>query len=164
MKTAFDGVHIHIPNEYMTKFGDETFGNCDNVSDHTIDRVSGEIAKLIKEFPDRLTMASTGGSVTGDEKIDKASWQGNTKKLEKSGMFWKIFGLLMYQVLMPLSTVFLVLKEDLVAKDMKEAWPVKILTLLQRLSTGSWKFQIQTFRSFSNSQVGCDTSSRCQLH
>jgi hypothetical protein len=67
------------------KFGDQTFGNCDNVSDHPIDRVSKEISKLVSEFPDRLTMASTGGSVTGDEEVDKASWQGNTKKLEKSG-------------------------------------------------------------------------------
>lgn len=86
MKTAFDNVPIHIPGEYMIVFNDQTYGNCDNVSDHPIDRVCGEIKQLIQEYPDRLTMASTGGPVTGDDISDKAGWQSNTRKLEASGV------------------------------------------------------------------------------
>lgn len=85
MKTAFDGLKIHIPGEYMWVWGDQTFANCDNVSDHPLDRVCEEISRLIKEFPNKLTMASTGGPVTGDDAADKAVWQSNTKKLEAAG-------------------------------------------------------------------------------
>ncbi len=85
MKTAFDDVPIHIPGEYMTKYDDSTFGNCDNVSGHALDRVCGEVRRLVEEYPDRLTMASTGGPVTGDDEADKAQWQSNTKKLEDAG-------------------------------------------------------------------------------
>ncbi|HLD29020.1 MAG TPA: FAD-dependent oxidoreductase, partial [bacterium] len=85
MKTAFDNVPIHIPGEYMHVFDTFTFGNCDNVSGHSLDRVSREIGRLVKEYPDRLTMASTGGPVTGNDEEDKKGWQFNTRKLENSG-------------------------------------------------------------------------------
>lgn len=87
MKTSFDNLDIHIPSEYMFVWGDKgkTFANCDNVSEHPIDRVCAEVARLIKEYPDRLTMASTGGPVTGDDTSDKVGWQSNTKKLEAAG-------------------------------------------------------------------------------
>ncbi len=85
MKTSFDAQDIHIPGEYMWVFDKKTFANCDNVSDHPLDRVCEEIPRLIKEFPDRLTMASTGGSVTGDDEKDMALWQSNTRKLEAAG-------------------------------------------------------------------------------
>ncbi|HQM17097.1 MAG TPA: FAD-dependent oxidoreductase [Candidatus Cloacimonas sp.] len=87
MKTAFDDQDIHIPGEYMFTFGDKkkTLANCDNVSEHSLNRVCKEIARLIKEFPDRLTMASTGGPVTGNDCSDKQCWQSNTKKLEQAG-------------------------------------------------------------------------------
>ena len=39
----------------------------------------------MKEFPDRLTLASTGGPVTGRDEADKAVWQSNTRKLESAG-------------------------------------------------------------------------------
>jgi NADPH-dependent glutamate synthase beta subunit-like oxidoreductase/dihydroorotate dehydrogenase/ferredoxin len=86
MKTAFDNIPIHIPGEYMHAFNDLTYGNCDNVSGHALDRVRREINKLVKLFPDRLTMASTGGPVTGNDEKDRAGWQGNTRKLENSGV------------------------------------------------------------------------------
>ncbi len=86
MKTAFDGVPIHIPGEYMHQFDDETYGNFDNVSGHPLDRVCEEVSRLVAEFPDRLTLASTGGPVTGDDEADKAAWQSNTKKLEQAGV------------------------------------------------------------------------------
>ncbi|MDO8733737.1 MAG: FAD-dependent oxidoreductase [Elusimicrobiota bacterium] len=86
MKTSFDNVPIHIPGEYMHAFNDLTYGNCDNVSGHHLDRVCREVQKLIKEYPDRLTMASTGGPVTGNDENDKKGWQVNTKKLEASGV------------------------------------------------------------------------------
>ncbi|MBI5546497.1 MAG: FAD-dependent oxidoreductase, partial [Deltaproteobacteria bacterium] len=85
MKTAFDGVPIHIPADYFIAFDAQTWGNCDNVSGHSLDRVSREIGKLRKEFPDRLIAASTGGPVTGDVENDKKGWQSNTRKLEAAG-------------------------------------------------------------------------------
>ena len=86
MKTAFDGLAIHIPAAYMHLFDPLTYGNCDNVSGHALDRVCREIESLVGEYPDRLTMASTGGSVTGDDDADRRSWQGNTRKLEAAGV------------------------------------------------------------------------------
>ena len=85
MKTAFDNVPIHIPSEYMFTFGATTYGNSDNVSGHPLDRVCCEIEQLIREFPDRLTMASTGGPVTGNDEHDRQGWQSNTRKLEAAG-------------------------------------------------------------------------------
>ena len=85
MKTAFDGLHIHIPAEYMFTFNDSTYANSDNVSGHPLDRVCGEIKRLVKEYPDRLTAASTGGPVTGNDEFDRKGWQSNTLKLEQAG-------------------------------------------------------------------------------
>lgn len=85
MKTAFDGVPVHIPGEYMHLFNTLTYGNCDNVSGHPLDRVCREVEELVKLYPDRLTMASTGGSVTGNDEADRRSWQGNTRKIESAG-------------------------------------------------------------------------------
>lgn len=85
MKTAFDGVPIHVPGEYLFRVGPATFGNCDNVSAHSLDRVCGEVARLVREFPDRLTLASTGGPVTGRDEEDCAIWQANTRQLERAG-------------------------------------------------------------------------------
>jgi len=85
MKTAFDGLDIHIPSQYMVTFTKDTYGNSDNVSGHALDRVCKEVARLVKEYPDRLTAASTGGPVTGNDAADKKAWQSNTLKLEKAG-------------------------------------------------------------------------------
>jgi dihydropyrimidine dehydrogenase (NAD+) subunit PreA len=85
MKTAFDNLNIHIPSEYMFVINEATYGNCDNVSGHVLDRVCEEIGRLVREFPDRLTLASTGGPVTGNDKADRAVWQSNTRKCEASG-------------------------------------------------------------------------------
>ena len=85
MKTAFDNVPIHVPSEYMFVVGCSTYGNSDNVSAHPMDRVCKEVGRLVKEFPDRLTLASTGGPVTGRDEDDKRVWQSNTKKLENAG-------------------------------------------------------------------------------
>ncbi|HUH95777.1 MAG TPA: FAD-dependent oxidoreductase [Anaerolineales bacterium] len=85
MKTAFDNVPIHIPGEYMFTFSPSTYANADNVSGHALDRVCREVGQLIKKWPDRLTMASTGGPVTGHDESDRAGWQSNTRKLERAG-------------------------------------------------------------------------------
>ena len=85
MKTAFDNVPIHIPAGYMFALTSSTYGNCDNVSAHPLERVCREVAKLVREFPDRLTLASTGGPVTGRDEADKAVWQSNTRKLQDAG-------------------------------------------------------------------------------
>ncbi len=87
MKTTFDDVPIHIPSEYMFAFSKNTYANCDNVSAHPLDRVASEAERLIKEFPDRLTMVSTGGPVTGRDEEDMKVWQSNTKKLEDAGVY-----------------------------------------------------------------------------
>jgi dihydropyrimidine dehydrogenase (NAD+) subunit PreA len=86
MKTAFDGVPIHIPSRYMVAFDETTFGNCDNVSGHALDRVCREVERLRREFPDRLTLASTGGPVSGHDEADRAAWRSNTRKLEAAGV------------------------------------------------------------------------------
>jgi NADPH-dependent glutamate synthase beta subunit-like oxidoreductase/dihydroorotate dehydrogenase/Pyruvate/2-oxoacid:ferredoxin oxidoreductase delta subunit len=85
MKTAFSNVHIHIPGEYMVVFGESTYGNCDNVSGHDLQRVVNEVGRLVRDYPDRLTMASTGGPVTGADAADRAVWQANTRRLEDAG-------------------------------------------------------------------------------
>jgi dihydropyrimidine dehydrogenase (NAD+) subunit PreA len=85
MKTAFDNVPIHIPGEYMVTYTPYTYGNADNVSGHPLERVCREVEQLVKQWPDRLTMASTGGPVSGNEECDAAGWQSNTKKLESAG-------------------------------------------------------------------------------
>jgi NADPH-dependent glutamate synthase beta subunit-like oxidoreductase/dihydroorotate dehydrogenase/Pyruvate/2-oxoacid:ferredoxin oxidoreductase delta subunit len=85
MKTAFDDVPIHVPARYMVAFARTTFGNCDNVSAHGLQRVCREIERLRREYPDRLTLASTGGPVTGDDEADRAVWQSNTAMLEGAG-------------------------------------------------------------------------------
>lgn len=86
LKTAFDDLDIHIPSQYMFAYTQDTYANCDNVSAHPLKRVCGEIAKLVQEYPDRLTMASTGGPVTGNAEEDKKVWQSNTLLLEKAGV------------------------------------------------------------------------------
>ena len=85
MKTAFDGLEIHIPADYMHAFDADTYGNCDNVSDHVLERVCAEIKKLVQEYPDRLIGGSTGGPVSGHDAEDKLVWQSNSRKLEAAG-------------------------------------------------------------------------------
>ncbi len=86
MKTAFDNVPIHIPSEYMFAFGPSTYANADNVSGHPLDRICREVESLVKRWPDRLTMASTGGPVSGHDDVDRQGWQSNTAKLESAGV------------------------------------------------------------------------------
>jgi dihydropyrimidine dehydrogenase (NAD+) subunit PreA len=50
-----------------------------------LDRVCREVEGLVKQWPERLTMASTGGPVTGHDESDAAGWQSTTKKLEAAG-------------------------------------------------------------------------------
>jgi dihydropyrimidine dehydrogenase (NAD+) subunit PreA len=85
MKTAFDGLPIHIPADYMHVFDQDTFGNADNVSEHPLSRVCPEIERLVKEYPDRLIGASTGGPVSGHDEEDRKVWQSNSRKLENAG-------------------------------------------------------------------------------
>jgi len=86
MKTSFDNLDIHIPAGYMNRFDDGTYGNCDNVSGHQLDRIASEVERLVREYPDRLTLASTGGPVSGNDEEDKRIWQSNTRKLEAAGV------------------------------------------------------------------------------
>lgn len=85
MKTVFDNVPIHIPSEYMFKFSQDTYGNCDNVSERALEKAAKDIEKLIKLYPYKLTGISTGGPVTGKDERDRKIWQSNTKKLENAG-------------------------------------------------------------------------------
>lgn len=85
LKTAFDGLPIHIPNQYMSRMGNECHANCDNVSGRSLDQVVADIGKLKQEFPDRLIAASTGGPVFGEEEHCRNGWQHNIAKLVKGG-------------------------------------------------------------------------------
>lgn len=84
MKTAFDDSDIHIPHDYMFEFNQETYANCDNVSEVPLRQVIANAQRIIKEFPDRLTIVSTGGPVTGHDEEDKAVWQANTKLIDSA--------------------------------------------------------------------------------
>lgn len=46
LKTAFDGIPIHIPNHYMSRMGNESHANCDNVSGRSLDQVIADIKVL----------------------------------------------------------------------------------------------------------------------
>lgn len=85
MKTSFASGPIHIPSEYMFAFGPTTYANCDNVSGHPLARVCREVEQLARRWPDRLTIASTGGPITGRDESDAAAWQANTRVLEDAG-------------------------------------------------------------------------------
>jgi dihydropyrimidine dehydrogenase (NAD+) subunit PreA len=69
----------------MFTYTPTTYGNADNVSGHPLDRVCKELEQLVKKWPERLTMASTGGPVTGNDEADSSAWQSNTRKLEAAG-------------------------------------------------------------------------------
>ncbi|MCA1789813.1 MAG: 4Fe-4S binding protein, partial [Thioalkalivibrio sp.] len=72
-------------SEYMFTFDPYTYGNSDNVSGHPLERVCREIEGLVRDWPDRRTIGSTGGPVSGHDESDRAGWQSNTKKLEAAG-------------------------------------------------------------------------------
>ncbi len=86
MKTAFDNVPIHIPGGYMFAFSPYYLCQCRQRIGPPLDRVCREVKQLVTRWPDRLTMASTGGPVTGHDESDKAGWQSNTRKLEAAGV------------------------------------------------------------------------------
>jgi len=85
LKTAFDGLPIHVPESYMFKYQESTFANSDNVSERKLDEVCQDIQILRKKYPHKLIMGSTGGSVTGNDAEDAKVWVKNTQKLEKAG-------------------------------------------------------------------------------
>ena len=86
LKTAFDGESpVHVPSEYMTRHGKETWGNCDNVSARSIRDVIEDIKILKKKWPGKWTAASTGGPVSGNDQADRLVWGSNTRALEDAG-------------------------------------------------------------------------------
>jgi dihydropyrimidine dehydrogenase (NAD+) subunit PreA len=87
MKTAFDDLDIHIPHDYMFQLNKSTYANCDNVSEVPLRTVIANAKRLISEYPDRLTIVSTGGPVTGHDEQDKLVWQANTKLIDKAGVY-----------------------------------------------------------------------------
>ena len=48
MKTAFDDLDIHIPHDYMFKFNENTYANCDNVSEVPLRKVIANAKKIIR--------------------------------------------------------------------------------------------------------------------
>ena len=89
MKTAFDNIPIHIPGEYMFTYNPYTYANADNVSGHSLDRVCREVEQLVKKWPDRLTMASTGGPVTGNDEPTQPDGNPTRKNWKRLGR-WAI--------------------------------------------------------------------------
>lgn len=85
LKTGFDGVPIHTPGEYMHSTDRFSYANCDGVSARPLDALCEDIRRLREEYPDRMTMASTGADLTGDDAIDRKNWLTCTHKLEKAG-------------------------------------------------------------------------------
>lgn len=85
LKTAFHDIPIKTPAEYMYCADALSYANCDSVSARTLEQLCGDVARLRKEFPDRLTMASTGTEMTPDDEENRRRWQYNTKMLEQAG-------------------------------------------------------------------------------
>lgn len=85
LKTAFDGIQVKTPGEYMFSPGHLSYTNCDSVSERPLDEICRDIERLRKEFPEKLTMASTGTEMTGNMEIDRRHWVNSTKRLEDAG-------------------------------------------------------------------------------
>jgi NAD-dependent dihydropyrimidine dehydrogenase PreA subunit len=56
-----------------------------NGTDAALDLVCSAVERLRLEFPDRLTLASGGGPLTGDDEADARAWQASTRRLEAAG-------------------------------------------------------------------------------
>lgn len=82
LKTAFDGIPVKTPAAYMHCADAFSYANCDSVSARTLTQLCEDVARLRAEYPDRLTMASTGTEMTGDDAEDRRRWQSITEKLE----------------------------------------------------------------------------------
>lgn len=50
-----------------------------------LDALCSVVERLRLESPDRLTLASGGGPLTGDDEADARAWQANTRRLEAAG-------------------------------------------------------------------------------
>jgi NADPH-dependent glutamate synthase beta subunit-like oxidoreductase/Pyruvate/2-oxoacid:ferredoxin oxidoreductase delta subunit len=50
-----------------------------------LDRACADLERLRQEFPDRLTLASASGPVTGDFEADARSWEAITHRLDAAG-------------------------------------------------------------------------------
>jgi NADPH-dependent glutamate synthase beta subunit-like oxidoreductase len=50
-----------------------------------LDRVRSDVERLGREFPDRVTIASTGVLATDDHEIDARAWQAITRQLDAAG-------------------------------------------------------------------------------
>ena len=85
LKTAFHNIPVKTPAEYMYCADPLSYANCDSVSARTLEQLCADIRRLRAEYPDRLTMASTGTEVTADPAENRKRWQYNTKELEEAG-------------------------------------------------------------------------------
>jgi dihydropyrimidine dehydrogenase (NAD+) subunit PreA len=85
LKTAFHEIPVKTPAEYMYCADEMSYANCDSVSARTLDMLCDDVGRLRAEFPARLTIASTGTAMTGDETEDRRRWQYNTRRLEAAG-------------------------------------------------------------------------------
>lgn len=85
LKTAFDNIPIKTPAAYMHCSDALSYANCDSVSARSLAQLCADVARLRLEYPDRLTMASTGTEMTGNSAEDQRRWQSVTKKLEQAG-------------------------------------------------------------------------------
>jgi len=83
MKTAFDNVPIHIPAGYMFALTRSTYGNCDNVSGHPLDRFKDKLADLSTHFTDKLDDLERGTPVAMCGMIT-----GLQRKTNREGKYW----------------------------------------------------------------------------
>lgn len=85
LKTTFDGFPVKTPSEYMHLADALSYANCDSVSARALDEACRDVSRLRAEFPNKLTMASTGTVMSGVDEVDRPRWTEITKKLEMAG-------------------------------------------------------------------------------
>jgi NADPH-dependent glutamate synthase beta subunit-like oxidoreductase/Pyruvate/2-oxoacid:ferredoxin oxidoreductase delta subunit len=60
-------------------------GEASAVPHDALDRACSALERLRREFPDRLTLASAGGALTGCDEAEARAWQATTRRLEAAG-------------------------------------------------------------------------------
>jgi dihydropyrimidine dehydrogenase (NAD+) subunit PreT len=77
---AGDG-YVRVKRAYETGWA----GGVLSAPGDALDRACADLERLRQEFPDRLTLASACGAVTGDLEADARSWEAITRRLDAAG-------------------------------------------------------------------------------
>lgn len=85
LKTAFHNIPVKTPAAYMHCADRFSYANCDSVSPRPLTAVCRDVEQLRREFPNKLTMASTGTEMGRDDAFNRKNWLLSTRMLEDAG-------------------------------------------------------------------------------